>query len=564
MVREPSMVREPCVGCEPVSTHATTMNAPAMPGTEPESSSDADARYYDRSERRDDPRAWSVKSRDGAVATAHYRASLAGARVLAAGGNAVDATIAASLALAVCEPAGSGLGGMAMMVVHEQRTGTTTFLDGACRAPAAATPESVREAARYRGYAAVAVPTYVATLARALERFGTCSRAELIEPALEIAAEGYRVTALQERLAGEYAAALRASTASPLFLDPELRPLRAGTRLVQPALASTLARLADAGFEDFYLGEIAQRIDRDMQENGGFLRAADLAAVDAVEREPLRTRFGDCEVLCAGPPGGGLALVQMLNMLAAVDPVPAPDSVSGVALQAGIIARARSDRRAFRLRVGASSPSRAAILADPIYARAAVGEVRVSLASGETSHLSVIDRWGNAVALTQSIERSFGAAVATPELGFLYNGFLRAFKVRNTRHPHYLAPGRAARSNAAPTIALRSGRVAAALGSTGSERAVSGVFQVLARLRVQAPFAAVHAPRLHCTPEGTVLIEAERAAPGVLAGLRRHGFAVQTLEPYSFRTGGLQLCVSDGESIIGVADPRRDGAACAP
>jgi gamma-glutamyltranspeptidase/glutathione hydrolase len=172
-----------------------------------------------------------------------------------------------------------------------------------------------------------------------------------------------------------------------------------------------------------------------------------------------------------------------------------------------------------------------------------------------------MDSQGNAVAMTQSIERSFGSCEITPELGFLYNGFLRSFKVVNQRHPHYLRPGAPARSNAAPTLVLRQGKPWAALGSTGSERLASGIFQVLLRLGRQGPFEAVHAPRLHATPEELVLLEADRFPAACLEALERHGFSLERLEPYSFRMGGLQLVVREDEAFRGVGEPRRDGAA---
>ena len=139
-----------------------------------------------------------------------------------------------------------------------------------------------------------------------------------------------------------------------------------------------------------------------------------------------------------------------------------------------------------------------------------------------------------------------------------------AFKVKNVRHPHYLAPGTPARSNAAPTIVSRRGRAEVLVGSTGSERASSGILQVLARLRHQSPFQASHAPRLHCTPQGEVLIEADRFSQAEKSALTEAGLRLTALEPYSFRVGGLQLIVREGDRLTGVAEPRRDGAAAGP
>jgi gamma-glutamyltranspeptidase/glutathione hydrolase len=146
----------------------------------------------------------------------------------------------------------------------------------------------------------------------------------------------------------------------------------------------------------------------------------------------------------------------------------------------------------------------------------------------------------------------------------VYNGYLRAFKVQNVAHPHYLRPGAPARSNAAPTIAFRDGRAWLAVGNTGSERMCSGIFEVFLRLRRETPFAAVHGPRLHCTPKSRVLWEEQRFPLGCRQALVDHGFALEALDPYSFKVGGLHLALRQADRFVGVAEPRRDGAAGGP
>lgn len=533
-----------------------------------------------REDKRDRPEYWSARDLRGMVATAHYRATSVAAEVLADGGNAVDAAVAAALALAVCESAGSGLGGMAMMLVHLGRERRTVLVRGACRAPAAATPAVVARSRRYRGYRAVAVPMHLAVLRHALERYGSLPLERLIAPAIELAVDGFPLTRLQVENVQEYLPALRRSTAAPFFLDPDGRPYSPGTTFRQPVLGATLRRLSQAGLEDFYQGQIARDIVDDMRAHGGFLTLADLASAAAREVDPIEGTFDGATVRTIGPPGGGATLLQMLNMIQALPEAIDLDSPRGIVLMAALIRRARYDRRRFRLRTGAEQLGAAQRLLSSAYARRAAGEVMESLdaratrAVGEarvrdpppleTSHVSVMDAAGNVVALTQSIERSFGAAVVTPSLGFLYNGYLRAYKVANPRHPHFLRRGAPARSNAAPTIVLRDDQPTATLGSTGSERMNSGIVEVLVRLRRNDPFAAVHAPRLHATPEGTVLAEVDRLPAGAVDALQRVGFAVKALAPYSFKMGGLQLVVKRKAEFIGVGEPRRDSAASGP
>jgi gamma-glutamyltranspeptidase/glutathione hydrolase len=495
------------------------------------------------------------------VSSAHYRATRVGAAVLDAGGNAIDAAVATSLALAVVESAGSGIGGMAMMMVHDAKRGRTFALPGPCRAPALATPEAVASGPRYTSYRAVAVPTYVKLLDTALQRYGTMSARDVLAPAIELAEQGFPLTHMQHELISAHAKPLRRRSAARFFLNEAREPPAAGTLFTQPVLAATLRRLADAGLDDFYAGDIARSIDRDMQAHDGFVRLQDLQDVATPDEvTPITADFAGEIVATAPPPAGGRTLLQMLNLFSELAPNDFDaDSPAGAALLAVTIRRARADRRRHRL----DKPDAPAYDSREHAAHLAP-RLRRELGVGETSHLCTIDRHGNAVSLTQSVERSFGAAVATPELGFLYNGYMKAFKIRARRHPHYLRAGAVARSNAAPTITLRDGKVRTVIGNTGSERMLSGIYQVLVRLARQTPFEAVHAPRLHVSPEKVVLIEADRFDAAALARLEALGYTLDRTDPYSFKFGGLHLARFDGDVYEGVAEPRRDGAAAGP
>jgi gamma-glutamyltranspeptidase/glutathione hydrolase len=503
-----------------------------------------------RDSRRMDASLWSAACDQGMVATAHYLATAAGAEMLAAGGNAIDAAVAASLALGVCEPAGSGLGGMTVALLHLAGSGRTFVLGGSCRAPRRATPEGMRGRSRYRGHHAAAVPTNAAVLEAALCRYGSLARAEVFEPAIRIAEQGFPLTSVQHKLIGVYRRPLRKWAAGRFFLDAKHQPLPAGSWMRPGGLARTLRRLADAGFQDFYQGEIARRISEDMRENGGFLREDDLREYcQPSESPPLEGTFGPYTAATFGPPGGGVALTQMFHVFRHVlaEEFDA-DSPAGVVLLADIIRQSRLDRRRLSNRAEAEELGQAASAGD----------------AGETSHVCIADRAGNWVSMTQSLERSFGAAVLNPELGFLYNGYMRTFKLRNPNHPHFVRPGAVARSNATPALLFQDGKPCVAIGNTGSERLASGIVQVLLRLRRQTPFQAVLAPRLHCTPEGLVLLEAGRFSPQCLAALAAKGYELERLDSFSFKVGGLQLIVREGALYRGVAEPRRDGAAAGP
>jgi len=454
------------------------------------------------------------------------------------------------------------------MLVHLADGGGTIVLEGSCRAPLAATPEAAMRSDRRLGYGAVAVPTYPALIDHALRRYGTMTLAAVAEPAIALAEGGYRVTPLQHRLLRDYRPAILKGNAASFLLDADNQSPHPGTAVRNLKLAETLRRLATGGAEEFYNGSLARQILADMAAHGGFVGERDFTSVPwPVETTPLSGRFQDWDVLTAAPPGGGLALLEMLNLFEALGPGGADlDVPEGATLLAGIIREARRDRRRLRLRL-----TREWAFADPPvlrakYAQKAVRKIRKELSGvGETTHLNVIDKHGNIVALTQSIERSFGAKVAARELGFLYNGFMKGFKLHNEHHPHYLRPGAVARSNASPTVLLKPDGAAYAIGSTGSERMASGIFQVLARMQTQSPFDAVKAPRLHCTPEGRVTCEAQRFDPAILEHLSTRGFEVVAYEEaWAFSAGGLHLAGVTRGTPWGVADPRRDGLAAGP
>ncbi len=523
-------------------------------------------RYFDRERRRDDPDCWSTSSDQGVVATAHYLASAAGGQMLRRGGNAVDAAIAASFALCVCEPAGSGLGGMAMVVVHLKDENRTFTVEGPCLAPHHATAEKVAASNRYRGYAAIAVPTHVATLDYLHARYATLPIAELLTPAIQLAEEGFPVTATLTNLMQQYAGALRKHSAGRFFLKHD-RPYARGERLRQPVLAATLRKLARRGLREFYVGEIGRQMADDIQAGGGFVSRDDLLSIaQPVERRPLSGPLKGDAVHTVGPPGGGLALLQLAQLFTAGErEALLLDRPHDVRLLAAMIRRVRLERRAYRLKHFPDAPGEARRLLETDYNRRLMAEIDDDVSGGgETTHIAIIDGAGNAVALTQSIERSFGSAMATAKLGFCYNGYLRAFKVQNRRHPYFLRPGTPARSNATPTVITRQGAPVTVVGSTGSERMASSIFCTLMRLRTESPFAASHGPRLHCTPEGLVMLEAARFPDEVVAALSSSGHTLEVLDSYSFRMGGLQLVVAEGTRVTGVADPRRDGAAIGP
>lgn len=501
------------------------------------------------------------------VATAHHLATAAGVWALEQGGNAFDAAVAAAFALGVCEPAASGLGGQTMALLYEARSGVTRALDGSSRAPNLTNAVRLTRAERSRGYRAATVPSTPAALNYIRRRYGRLRLKRLLEPAIRLAELGYPVSRLQRALAERELKALRASTAARLFLDEGRRPYPAGALFRQPALAETLRRLAAAGVKDFYRGRIAREIDADMRAHDGLIRREDLAQIPLpIERRPVAGRWGGMRLLSFPEPAAGRALAQMAHLY---EHLPARlqelDSAAGAVALVEIIRRAHADRAERPYDPDYFPQVRSRRASSPKYAARIIARIRALLERrGETTHLSVMDREGNAIALTQSIERIYGARVATPSLGFLYNNYMGAFETRDIGHPYYLRPNAVPWASVAPTILLRGRRPFLAIGSPGSERIAATILQVLARLRRSAPLEAVSAPRLHCSAGGRVSVEKSPSNLAARAALAAHGFELDERERWSFYLGCVQLVLREGGQFVGVADPRRDGSAGGP
>ena len=504
----------------------------------------------------------------GMVSTAHYCATEAGNQILTAGGNAIDAAVAAALALGVCEPAASGIGGQTMMLIHTAQPRRTFALDGSSRAPNRANAELLSELrTRLRGHTATTVPSSLAAYDYALREYGTLGFDEVVQPAIELAQRGYAVSALQNRLTKRELRKLKAGTAAPFFLRDGTRAHSIGTVFQQPVLAKTLRRLAKHGVADFYQGQIAQQIHKDMQQHGGLLHQDDLAQIpQPIERKPVSCHFDSLRVITFPPPGAGRTLVEMLNILEYIDwKYCTPDTPEGAVVIAEVIRRAFLDRhdRPFDPTFYAQIDDQHMLNTE--YAEQVARQIHKRIKTqGDTTHLSVMDRHGNVVGLTQSIERVYGSYAASDQLGFLYNNYMSAFDYEDISHPYYMRPNAVPWASVAPTIVFRGRRPWAVLGSPGSDRITPSIMQVLLRLKMQPPYAAVAGPRIHCRLNGEVSLEAARMRNDIPPALEKRGFTVNVRDPYSFYLGCVQLVLNEDKTFIGVADPRRDGAAAGP
>jgi gamma-glutamyltranspeptidase/glutathione hydrolase len=508
-------------------------------------------------------------SKYGMIATQHFQATEVGAEILEQGGNAIDAAVAAAFALAVCEPNASGLGGQTMMLIHRAEPARTLVLDGSSRAPNRATIDLLFDKSELtRGYRATTVPSTPAVLDYARRRYGTMKLARLLEPAIRVAREGYRITQLQHDLQRQKAKGLRKGNAAQFFLRDGKRPYPAGAIFRQPVLAETLRLMTKKGIKAFYQGDIAAQIEADMIKNGGFIRRDDLARIPyPIERKPLVGRWEGRRLLTIPPPGAGRTLIEMLNILSQFPPEQYdPDTAEGALLLTEIIRRAQIDRRDRPYDPNYYAQVRNRRMLKQEYAEQVARELRPQGRKkiGETTHLSVMDCFGNAVALTGSIESDYGACVVTPTLGFLYNNYMSSFEYKEISHPYYLRPNAVPWASVAPTIIFRGKKPWLVIGSPNSERIAPSIVQVLIRLRNHSPLDAVAAPRLHCSVEGKVSLEAARMRSDIPDLLRRRGYEVSERESSSFYHGCIQLVLRRGTEFTGVADSRRDGSAAGP
>lgn len=516
----------------------------------------------------------------GMVATGSPAATEAGVSILKKGGNAVDAAVSAAFCLGVTEPQASGLGGQSMAILHLADVGKTIAIDGSSRAPLGISPTNIPKKPLLLGLSASTLPSTPAVLGYLLDTYGTMSLPEVLEPAIERARNGFPISSLQHRLIVREAKRLQSDPICAQRFFKNGRALTARERLLQPELAACLEKMAKEGWEDFYRGEIAEKIIHDMQDRGGLLSRVDLNRIPVpLERPVLRGRYRKFRIRTFPPPGSGRALVAILNILENFSPDEiSPDTPAGATILALSFWRALRDRDRMPFDPDIFFQAKEKPMLGEKYARKIAGQIRIVTPStggeakeggGETTHLSVTDASGNAVSITQSIELIFGSKRIARDLGFFYNNYMSTFNYRDMIHPHYLIPGAPPWSSVAPTMVFRGKKPFLVLGSPGSERITTTIAQVISRMvdGGESLAEAVGGPRLHATRDGRVHIESPRFSPATGEALRMAGLKVRKRSAYSFYLGSVQAVrypARPREPYQGVADPRRDGKAMGP
>ncbi len=524
-----------------------------------------------------------------AIASAHPLATAAGHEVLAEGGNAFDAAVALTAALAVVEPYSSGLGGGGFWLLHRAADGHEVMVDGRERAPLAAHRDLYLDAngeviprASIDGPLAAGIPGVPAALGHLAARYGRLPLARSLAPAIRLAREGFEIDEVYRRLAGFRLKALQDSpAAASQFLVAGEVP-GPGQRLRQPDLARVLERIAEQGPDGFYRGPLAESLVAGVRAAGGIWSARDLEEYRVVEREPVRGRFGAVRITSAAPPSsGGAALVQILNVFAATEPPPAGDTRTHLLVEAM--------RRAYRDRaIHLGDPDFVQVplhrLLSPDYAAGlAVGIARARATPSEalggpagedegphTTHFSVLDREGNRVAATLSINYPFGSGFVPAGTGVLLNDEMDDFSARPGTPNVYglvggeanaIAPGKRMLSSMSPTF-LDDGRRLAVVGTPGGSRIITMV--VLAALEFAAGGGAldlVRRARIH----HQYLPDEIQYEPGALSASQRAALEERghRLREQERAWGNMQAVVWDRAAgrVEAASDERGIGAA---
>jgi gamma-glutamyltranspeptidase / glutathione hydrolase len=529
------------------------------------------------------------------IVAAQPEAAEAGAVVLKRGGNAVDAAMAAALVQGVVDPQMCGIAGFGSCQIYLPGRGVHTCIDFHGRVPAAARPEmwanrivgETRDGFGFLlegqvndiGYQAVTVPGSLKAFAEAIAEFGTWGWKDVCAPAVAEAEQGFAVrphvrywwthgatfgrAEVADRLAFS-------KTGRAIYFRPDGDVKKIGERVLNPDLATTLRRIAAEGAEVFYTGAIAERIAEDMAANGGLLSYEDLATYRTTRAEPLRGGYRGHAIASNNPPGGGIMLLEMLNILEQFDLAAlghnTPDYIRTVA---EAMKTATADKDAH---VGdpAFVEVPVARLTSKAYAAAAADRIRrgekahVTRLDGvpeaaQTTHVGVIDKDGNVVTMTHSLGMPSG--VITDGLGFMYNGCMGVFDPRPGRAGS-IAPGKSRFSSLCPTIVFRDGAPHLVIGAPGGTQIAMGVLQAIVNVldHGMTMAEAVAAPRFSATSD--IIDVTNRIPRYVTSEVEAMGYQV-VRSALTFGIGAVHgIRIRDGV-MDGGADPGHDGVALA-
>ena len=532
-------------------------------------------------------------ARNGMVVSEEAIASQVGADILKRGGNAVDAAVAVGFALAVVLPEAGNLGGGGFMLVHLREQNKTVAIDYRETAPAAATRDMFVQAngevdsdALNFGYTGVGVPGSVAGLTHALARYGTMKLPDVIAPAIKLASAGFILKPSHENTLRNAQERLgRNENSRKIFLKADGSVPRFGERLVQKDLAWSLTQIASDGAKAFYEGAIGARLIADIQAHGGVMTRADLKNYRVIEREPVHGTYRGYDIFSMPPPSsGGVHLIEILNVLEGY-----PLAEWGQNSAATMHVMIEAERRAYA--------DRSKYLGDPDFVSVPVAQLtskkyaddlrkQISLEratpssevapgnlapyeSTQTTHFSVIDRWGNAVSNTYTLNYGYGSGITAAGTGILLNNEMDDFSAKPGAPNAYglvgaeanaVGPHKRPLSSMTPTLVFKDGKLLMATGSPGGSTIITVVLQTIVNVidYQQNIASAVSAPRFHHQWQPDNVRVEQGISPDTIALLRAKGHDVQIGRPL----GRCESIMWDNGLFYGAVDPRaRSGGA---
>ncbi len=530
---------------------------------------------------------------NGMVVSDSREASEVGIAILKRGGNAVDAAVAVGFALAVTHPSAGNLGGGGFMVAR-MADGTTFTLDYRETGPAAAHRDmflneagDVISGLSRDSHLASGVPGSVDGLLRALKDHGSgmISRNDVLKPSIALARRGFPMSRSFASLLNGYRSTFEQHPGSAKsFVNPNGTPWQAGDQFRQPDLARTLKFIARHGRDGFYTGPVADAIVAEMQRGNGIISLTDLAGYESIYRDPILGKFQELEIVSMPPPSsGGVHVVQMLNMLAELSIADYGWNGSDYVHRLTEVQRRAYADRAEHLGDPAFWDVPVAMLTSPAYAKQRAQEIDLSRATpstaieagvaapregNDTTHYSVVDKDGNVVSVTTTINLSFGSGIAVDGAGFLLNNEMDDFSAKPGvpnafgllgNEANAIAPGKRMLSSMTPTIVLKDGKPFLVVGSPGGSTIITTVLQVILNTEVHGMNVqeAVSAPRVHSQwmPD-VIAVEPRALQPDVIVRLESMGHTIQEGSPW----GSANSILIDTRGLWGAADPRQSNS----
>ena len=520
---------------------------------------------------------------NGVVATGRADATQIGIDILRAGGNAVDAAVAIGFALGVCEQQSSGVGGGGFMMIRFAESGEVVFIDFRDKSGAAADLSmwevdengKVVNDENKIGAKAVGVPGEVKGMLYALDTYGTMERAAVMQPAIDMAKNGFTVSDITSRdIKDAFPTIQRFPATAAIYLDDEWgMPYEPGSVICNPDLAHTLELIAAQGEEVFYRGEIAEKIVAAVQQYGGCLTMQDFADYDIHVGEPVHGTYRGYDIYSSNlPSSGGSIIIEILNILENFD-VGSMDAESAEyfhllseTMKLGFADRTKymGDPAYIDVPVsGITSKEYAKTLAqsiDAAHAQTYQAGDPWPFESESTTHFSIMDKAGNMVAVTKTVDATFASGLVAEGTGILLNDTLFDFSV-DPESPNVVAGSKRPLSSMSPTLVLKDGVPFLALGAPGTTRIITGVAQVISKVidHGMGIQEAIDAVRMH-DDFGTLILE-DRVTQETKDALTAMGHELETGEVW-FTFPCVQACMRTPEGMLcGAADPRRDGQA---